>query len=443
MPHVSRASTLPLPLAEPRVATLSNGATLLNAPSASRNIGVFLIVRAGSRDETAETAGLAHYLEHMFYKGTERRPTTQQITREIDRLGASTNAYTDTEEVGYYAEGPATAMRQLADIVTDMLSRPLFAVEEVERERNVVLQELSARLADPDGWIWDRLGTVTFGADQPVSWSAAGFPWVVEKATRDQLLEYHRSFYAPASMCLVIAGGAQLEPERAEALLVDVPTAQPRPRAQARWGLGERYAANVRPFTPAEEPQIKMALAVPGISALDEDRTALSVMTYILGGGMSSRLFHTVRERNGLAYSIFALHEALEDTGVFAIATGTRPKDAAKAVRLSFRELRRIAARPVPATELAAAKSAMIGRMLRSTETAMASARFYGSRWRARLPLETPDDRAAAVSRVTVSDVQRVAERIAAGIEDVRLAFVGPKDQGDALLDAALDHRSG
>lgn len=443
MPHVSRASTLPLPLAEPRVTTLSNGATLLNAPSASRNIGVFLIVRAGSRDETAETAGLAHYLEHMFYKGTERRPTTQQITREIDRLGASTNAYTDTEEVGYYAEGPATAMRQLADIVTDMLSRPLFAVEEVERERNVVLQELSARLADPDGWIWDRLGTVTFGADQPVSWSAAGFPWVVEKATRDQLLEYHRSFYAPASMCLVIAGGAQLEPERAEALLVDVPTAQPRPRAQARWGLGERYAANVRPFTPAEEPQIKMALAVPGIPALDEDRTALSVMTYILGGGMSSRLFHTVRERNGLAYSIFALHEALEDTGVFAIATGTRPKDAAKAVRLSFRELRRIAARPVPATELAAAKSAMIGRMLRSTETAMASARFYGSRWRARLPLETPDDRAAAVSRVTVSDVQRVAERIAAGIEDVRLAFVGPKDQGDALLDAALDHRSG
>lgn len=443
MPHVSRASTLPLPLAEPRVTTLSNGATLLNAPSASRNIGVFLIVRAGSRDETAETAGLAHYLEHMFYKGTERRPTTQQITREIDRLGASTNAYTDTEEVGYYAEGPATAMRQLADIVTDMLSRPLFAVEEVERERNVVLQELSARLADPDGWIWDRLGTVTFGADQPVSWSAAGFPWVVEKATRDQLLEYHRSFYAPASMCLVIAGGAQLEPERAEALLVDVPAAQPRPRAQARWGLGERYAANVRPFTPAEEPQIKMALAVPGISALDEDRTALSVMTYILGGGMSSRLFHTVRERNGLAYSIFALHEALEDTGVFAIATGTRPKDAAKAVRLSFRELRRIAARPVPATELAAAKSAMIGRMLRSTETAMASARFYGSRWRARLPLETPDDRAAAVSRVTVSDVQRVAERIAAGIEDVRLAFVGPKDQGDALLDAALDHRSG
>jgi len=439
LPPVSKAPTLPL--SPPATTTLANGVTLLNAPLPSRNVGIFLIVRAGSRDETAETAGLAHYLEHMFYKGTERRPTTQQITREIDRLGASTNAYTDTEEVGYYAEGPASAMLQLADIVTDMLSRPLFAVEEVERERNVVLQELSARLADPDGWIWDRLGTVTFGGDQPVSWSAAGFPWVIEKATRDQLIDYHRSFYAPASMCLTVAGGAGLEPDRAEALLRDVPTARPRPRAQARWGQGDRYAANVRLFTSSEEPQIKMALAVPGIPTLDEDRTALSVMTHILGAGVSSRLFHTVRERNGLAYSIFAHHESLEDTGIFAIATGTRPKDAARTVRLSFGELRKIAARPVPATELAAAKSAMIGRLLRSTETAMASARYYGGRWRARLPLETPDQRAEAIAGVTAAQVQRVAERIAAGIEEVRLAFVGPSDQGEALLDAALDRR--
>ena len=440
MPSRSRV-TIPT-AAEPRATTLANGVTLLNAPSVSRNVGVFLIVRAGSRDETAETAGLAHYLEHMFFKGTERRPTTRQITREIDRLGASTNAYTDTEEVGYFAEGPATAMHQLADIVTDMLSRPLFAAEEVERERNVVLQELSARLADPDGWIWDRLGTVTFGADQPVSWSAAGFPWVVEKVTRDQLLKYHRSFYAPRSMCLTVAGGAVLEPDKAEEVLRDIPTAEPRPRAQARWGQGDRYTGNVRPFTESEEPQIKMALAVPGIPALDEQRTALALMTFVLGGGMSSRLFHTVRERNGLAYSIFAHHEPFEDTGVFAIATGTRPKDAARTVRLSFKELRRIAARRVPEAELAAAKSAMIGRLLRSTETAMASARFYGARWRARLPLETPDQRAEAISRVTAAEVQSVAERIAAGIDQVRLAFVGPRDQGDSLLEAALDHRA-
>ena len=423
----------------PQLTTLSNGVTLLNAPSSSRNVGVFLIVRAGSRDETTETAGLAHYLEHMFFKGTERRPTTKQITREVDRLGAATNAYTDTEEVGYYAEGPATAMHELTDIICDMLSRPLFAVEEVERERNVVLQELSARLSDPDGWIWDRLGTVTYGGDQPLSWSAAGFPRVIEKVTRDQLVEYHRSFYAPHSICLTIAGGAAMKPEQAEKLLRDMPTAKPKPRQAARWGLGDRFTGNIRPVTPAEEPQTKMALAVPGLPALDDDRTALSVMTFILGGGMSSRLFHTVRERNGLAYAIFAHHESFEDTGVFVIFTGTRPKDAVRAIRLSFRELRKMADRPVPETELAAAKSAMVGRLLRSTETAMASARFYAGRWRARLPLETPDRRAEAISRVTATDVHRVAQRIAAGMEQVRLAFVGPSEQGEALLSAALD----
>jgi predicted Zn-dependent peptidase len=422
---------------EPALTVLPNGVSLLNAPSVSRNVGVFLIVRAGSRDEAADTSGLAHYLEHMFFKGTSRRPTTLQISREIDRLGANTNAYTDTEEVAYYAEGPATALDDLTDIITDMLTRPLFAAEEVERERNVVLQELSARLADPDGWIWDRLGTVAFGGDQPMAWSAAGFPAVIERASRDQLLDYHRSFYAPDSMCLCVAGGASISAGRAAELLADVPTAKPRPRVPAVWGQGERYTCNVRPPTDQEEPQIRLVFAVPGIAATDEDRTALSVMNHILGGGMSSRLFHTVRERNGLCYSIFSHHEGFEDAGVFVISTGTRPKDARRATELSFAEFRALAETAVPEDELSATKSAMIGRLLRSTETAISLARFFGGRWRARLPMETPDSRAAAISRVTAEQVQAVAQRIVAGIPDVRLAFVGPEDQGEELLAAS------
>jgi predicted Zn-dependent peptidase len=422
---------------QPSVVTLGSGVSLLNAPSASRNVGVFLIVRAGSRDETPETSGLAHYLEHMFFKGTERRPTTKIISREIDRLGASTNAYTDTEEVAYYAEGPATALKELADIIADMLSRPLFAAEEVERERNVVLQELGMRLADPEGWIWDRIGTVAFGGNQPLSWSAAGFPSVIEKATREQLVSYHRSFYAPKSMCLVVSGGQSLGVQDAEQLLADIPTAKTRKRSAAAWGLGDRYTAHVRPLTGDEEPQVRMVFAVPGIPATDADRTALSVMTHILGGGMSSRLFQTVRERNGLCYSIYSMHEGFDDIGLFAISTATRPKDATRATQLAFKELRSLMRTRVPEDELAAAKSAMIGRLLRSTETAIAGARFFGSRWRAGLPLETPDDRAAAIAAVTAEQVQAVARRIGAGIDDVRLAFVGPEDQGDALLNAA------
>ncbi len=421
----------------PRATRLANGVTLLNAPMPSRNVGVMLIVRAGSRDETRETAGLAHFLEHLFFKGTERRPSSMEISREVDSLGAVTNAYTDTEEVAYYAEGPAASLDQLADIVTDMLSHPLFEPEEVERERNVVLQELAARLLRPTGWIGDRILGVAFGGDQPMSWSAAGYPSVVAQVRRDDIVEYHRSFYAPESMALVVAGGAQISEERAMELLRDVPTAEPRPRVPAQWGQGDRYVANVRPMSADEEQQVDLLLAYPGLPARDPDRTVLSVMTHVLGVGMSSRLFHTVREREGLAYRIGAGHEPFDDAGLFSISTATRPDDAPRAVELSTREFRRMAAEPVPEDELQAAKASMVGRMLRGTETAGASSHWYASRWRSGLPMETPDQRAAAVSAVTAEEVQRVAQRVVDGIEQVRLAFVGPRDQGEELLAAA------
>jgi predicted Zn-dependent peptidase len=422
----------------PRATRLRNGVTLLNAPMPSRNVGVMLIVRAGSRDESPQTAGLAHFLEHLFFKGTQRRPTAMEISREVDSLGAVTNAYTDTEEVAYYAEGPAASVDLLADIVTDMLSHPLFEAEEVERERNVVLQELAARLLRPQGWIGDRILSVAFGGEQPMSWSAAGYPSVVAQVQRDAIVDYHRSFYAPEAMALVVAGGAELSEERAEELLRDVPTASPKPRIPAQWGQGERYVANVRPISADEEAQVDLLLAYPGLAAHDEDRTTLSVMTHVLGVGMSSRLFHTVREREGLAYRIGAGHEPFDDAGLFSISTATRPDDAARAVELSARELRKLADEPVPADELQAAKASMVGRLLRGTETAGASSHWYASRWRADLPMETPDQRAAAIDAVGAEDVQRVARRLVARIDDVRLAFVGPRDQGEELLSAAV-----
>ena len=422
----------------PTVTRLSTGVTLLDAPiPSSRNTGVMLMVRAGSRDEDRTTAGLAHFLEHLFFKGTRRRPTALEISREVDRLGAITNAYTDNEEVAYYGEGPATALHDLADIICDMLSRPLFDAEEVERERNVVLQELAARLLRPTGWIGDRILSVAFGGDQPMSWSAAGYPSVVAEVPRDDIVAYHASFYAPENMALVVSGGASLSAAQAEELLADIPRAAPRARVPARWGQGDRYVANVRPRSADEEAQVDLAIALPGIAALDPGRTPLAVMTHVLGSGMSSRLFHTVREREGLCYRIGAGHDHFDDAGMFTISTATRPADAPRAVELSVRELRRMAEEPVPDDELEAAKAAMVGRLLRGTETAGNSAHWYATRWRAGLPVETPDDRAAAIRNVSVEDVQRAAARIVDGLAEVRLAFVGPEDQGESLLAAA------
>ncbi len=423
---------------KPKIETLSNGVTLINAPTPSRNVGIILAVRAGSRDETKSTAGLAHFLEHLFFKGTKTRPTTMDISREVDRLGASTNAYTDTEDVAYVASGPASKVSELSDILCDMLSRPLFQAEEVERERNVVLQELSARLLDPEGWAWDRLGMVTYGGDQPMSWSAAGFPEVVETVSRDQIIDYHKTFYSPSSTALIISGGSSLDIDTAEKFLKEMPTATPKSREKAVWGQGEKYIANVRQFSEEEEPQINMLLSIEGLNSSDADRVPLNVMAHILGGGMSSRLFHTVRERNGLCYRIYAQPEQFEDSGRFTISTATRPEDAIKAVKLSFDEFRNLATVEVDDDELNAAKSSMVGSLYRGTETAMASASFFASRWLQQQPLETPDERAAAYEKVTKKEIKQVAQRLIENLKDIRVSFVGPIDIGSDLIEAAI-----
>jgi predicted Zn-dependent peptidase len=415
---------------------LPNGVTLIDAPiPSSRNVGVVITVRAGSRDETAETAGLAHLLEHLFLSGTRLRPTAGSISREVDLLGATTNAYTDTEDVAYFAGGPAPTLPALGDLLGDMLCHPLLEPEAVERERNVVLQELAGRQAKPSGWISDHLRSVAFGGDQPLAWTAAGDPAVIARISHEAILEYRRTFYAPEAMALVVSGGAGLEPEAAAELLADLPPAVPRRRRAAAWGQGERYVADVRP-PGRRDPQVDLALALPGIPAADPNRTALAVMLHLLGGGPSSRLFRSVRGEHGLCYRISAEHEHFEDAGLFAIATTTRPEDACRAVRLSVGELVRIATVPVGDEELQAARAAMAARVLRHTETAEGSAYWHASRW-CRGWLQTPDERAADIRAVTAEEVLAVAQRIRAGLGDARLALVGPEDQGEALLAAA------
>jgi predicted Zn-dependent peptidase len=197
-----------------------------------------LTIRAGSRDESPRTAGLAHLLEHHVFAGTPRRPTAADVSWEVDLLGATTNAYTDTEEVVYHADGAATTLRALADLLTDVLCHPLLAPHEVERERRVVLQELSERLAHPRGRITDRLRTVAFGVDQPMSWTAAGKPEVIASVSHEEILDYRRSLYVPEAMALVVSGGATLDPDAALDLLGDLPVAAPRPRRPAFWRRG-------------------------------------------------------------------------------------------------------------------------------------------------------------------------------------------------------------
>ena len=418
--------------------TLSNGATLVNVPMpGNANVGVYLIVKAGSRDETPETAGLAHYLEHMFFKGSKNYPDTATIANTFADLGAVNNAYTDTEEVCYFAVGEAKDTAKLAGVLCDMLCHPLFDAEEMERERNVVRQELATRAANNMVWLGDNAGAAAFGGDQPMAWTAGGSDEVISKVTRDELIKYHASFYDPSKIALVICGGAGLSVDQAEKMLQDLPrSVAPKTRVPAVWGQGGDYVFKERKPLRGEQPQVTMQLMLPGLPAKDKDTKALQVMSTILGGGMWSRLFLTVRERNSLSYDIHTETESFEDAGVFSIVTLTRPEHAERAVSLAFNELRKLAETPVPEAELNRAKAALRGSVFRGLETARGRGGFSAQAWRAGKDIKAPQEICAEIDSVTTSDVQRMAQMLVARAADMRLGFVGPEDMGAKLLQA-------
>lgn len=422
--------------------TLKNGVTLINVPMPDNdNVGIYLIVKAGSRDETPQTAGLAHFLEHMFFKGSANRPTTEQIAGEIADLGAMVNAYTDTEEVCYYTVGAAGDVEKLAEIITDMLCHPKFDAIEMERERNVVRQELATRAANNQVWLSDNRGEAAFGGGQPMAWTAGGSDDVIRKVSRAELVAYHASFYDPTKMALVVCGGAKLSPEAAEKMLADMPAGTATPRVPAKWGQGKEYVFKQRPALDGEQPQVTMSVMLPGLPTNHPDVTALRVMSTVLGGGMAARLFLKVREREGLCYTIRSRSEDFDDAGIFSIDTLTRPEHAEKAVRLAFAELRDLAVNEISEAELHRAQATLKGATLRGLETAANRGQAAASTWRAGRAIKTPAERVADVEAITTKDVQRMAQMLVRDLPQARLAFVGPDDQGKEILAAARGER--
>jgi predicted Zn-dependent peptidase len=437
---------------EPTVETLSNGATLINVTMPDDdNVGVFLMVRGGTRNETDDQVGLAHLQEHMFFKGSESRPKAEQIARAFRRLGGSSNAFTGREEIGYFVTGPAEHMLGLAEILTDMFTHPLFDAREVAKERNVVLEELATRSANSGTWLYDNAGVAAWGGDQPL-----GRPSTVEQrnvagADRRRVVAYHQGVIAPENVALVVSGGARLTKAQAEALLKDIPRGTAQPAPPAVWGQGPEYVYKKRPALDGEIEQAVYRVMLPGFGVHDPDAPTADVLAALLGGGMASRLFLKIREKRALAYSVGAGSANLDDAGIFAFSALSHPDKAVEVVRRSLAELRLVAGKGVAADELAEVKEEMIGELLQANGSAAERGQFFAERWRAGLPLTSPRELKDQIRAITAADVQRVAKILVSRIPQVRLALVGPRDQGQELLDAArgrgtvlsLPHRAG
>jgi predicted Zn-dependent peptidase len=407
---------------------LANGLRLLTAPmDHSQSVSCFVMLAAGSRYETPDTSGIAHFAEHMFFKGTERRPTARDIGNEIDGIGGEFNAFTGKEYTGYYVRCAGEHRAIALDVLVDMLRNSKFDPEEVEREKGVIVEEMNMYFDTPRDYISGVYDDLLYG-DQPLGWDIIGRKETIRAATRETFLDYTARWYKPARMVVGVAGKIEGDLDAdVERLLGDLPadeTGEPAPVE-----LSENDRAQVKIHTKASD-QAHLCLGVRSYPLVHPDRYALQVLSTVLGTGMSSRLFTEVRERRGLAYYVYAMNHSYTDAGSLYSQAGVDINRIDEAIETIVGELKRIADEPVPQKELDKARNVAKGRFVLQVESPHGLIMFGLRREVLENEATEPEEVLAQLDAVTAEDVQRVAQDVI-GANGLNLAVIGPFEQSE------------
>jgi predicted Zn-dependent peptidase len=413
--------------------TLPNGLRVLTArQSEAQSTAVMVMLAAGSRYETAEAGGIAHFAEHIFFKGTERRPTARDLSFEVDSMGGEFNAFTGKEYTGYYIKCARDHARQALDVLSDMLLNSRFDADEIEREKGVIVEEMNMYLDTPTQYLPGVYDSLLYG-DTPLGRDIIGRKETVRAATRQTFLDYLEHWYAPSRMVVGLGGAVD------DALVAAV--------EEVFGAIADRPTQSFEPFTEtsSDGPQVRIhhkdsdqlhiRIGGGGLPIGHPDRYVASLLTTVLGGGMSSRLFTEVRERRGLAYYVFASHGQYLDAGSLHSQAGVDVARADEAASTIVAELRRITTETVPAAELAKAKSYMKGRLVLGLEDPRSIIAF-GLRG---LVLEGAarevPEVLAGIDAVDAGQIQRLAEELFAP-DRLRLAAIGPFDDEARFMQA-------
>ncbi|BFV57046.1 pitrilysin family protein [Kitasatospora sp. CMC57] len=391
-------------------------------------------VGVGSRDETPALNGATHYLEHLLFKGTARRDALE-ISAALDAVGGEMNAFTAKDNTCYYARVLDTDLPLAIDVVCDMLTGSLIRPEDVEAERGVILEEMAMAEDDPGDVVHDLFAKVLFG-DSPLGRPILGTQETVKALTRDQIAGFFHRRYKPEQ--LVVAAAGNLDHARVvrmvkKAFAPVLEKSNGHPAEVNRGVRAVRTAGRVEVLNRSTE-QAHLVLGVPGLPRHDERRWALGVLNAALGGGMSSRLFQEVREKRGLAYSVYSYSSSYADSGLFGIYAGCQPKRVEEVLRICREELAKVVADGITEEELTRA----IGQISGSTVLGMEDTGSLMNRiGKAELSYGhhlSVDDMLEKIASVTLDDVHAVARDVL-GRYRPSLALIGPitKKRADAL----------
>ena len=369
-----------------------------------RSVSVGIWVRTGSRRETPEQCGLSHFLEHMVFKGTERR-SAEEIARSMDSVGGMLDAFTAKEMVCFNAKVLDEHLPIAFDVLADLVLRPLFAAEDVAREKQVVLEEMKMEQDDPD-YLVHELFAQGFWPNHSLGRPILGTPETVRSFQPHTLQDRFHSWFAPNRLVITAAGNLSHERllELAQREFAGLPAA-----AALDGNSVPRTSAPIRLETKRELEQVHICVGVPSYPLAHERRFGVSLLNNLLGGGMSSRLFQTIREKRGLAYAVFSELNPYSDTGMLSIYAGTALDNAGKVVDLIVREFRSLRESPVSDEELRRTKDHLKGSLMLSLESTsarmsnLARQELYFGRF------FSLDELLASIEAVTRDEVQSIA----------------------------------
>ena len=414
--------------------TFKDGLRVITVPMKNtKAVTVLVLVGTGSKYETKEINGVSHFLEHMFFKGTKRRPTTLKIAETLDKVGGLYNAFTSKEFTGYFAKVDSQYLDLALDWVSDIFLNSKLEAKEIKREKGVIIEEINMCQDIPMTYIEDIWEKLLYG-DQPAGWLTIGGKENILKFQRQHFLNYLKNHYSALNTIVCLAGNfdSRKSSEKIKKYFKKIEKTSPKPKIEVI--ENQKKPQTLSWFKKTD--QTHLCLGVRGYALSHCQKYAQGLIATILGGNMSSRLFISIREKRGLAYYIRTSSELYTDTGYLVTQAGIPHKNVSQVINLILKEYKNLCEKKVPKTELKKAKDYLKGTLTLSLESSDAQASFYGGQELLSGKILTPKEKCVKIDKVTVNDIQKVAKDIFTP-EKLNLALIGPhkdKKQFEKIL---------
>ena len=403
--------------------TLSNGLKIITAPiQNSLTTTVLVLTKTGSKYETKDINGISHFLEHLCFKGTEKRPNSRKISEELDGLGAQYNAFTGQEYTGYYAQAESRHFKKVLEIVSDIYLNATLPSEEIEKERGVIIGEIEMYEDSPQREVWDLFMNVLYG-DQPAGWSIIGNRKNIRQINRSDIVDYRKKNYVASSTIVVVAG--KYDEKKVISEITDKFKNISKYKKHIKKKTKDVQKKNNVLIKTKKTSQTHLILGFRAYKSDHKDNVVLSVLAGVLGGGMSSRLFHRIRDQLGAGYYIKSDLDVFTDHGFLAIYTGVDNKRVSEIIKAILVEASLVKNNLISEEELKKVKNYLIGNLFASVETSSAKAQFYGLEEMLERKLRTPKEYANEIQAVSANDIKRVAKNIFK-TQKVNLSLIGP-----------------